>query len=253
MVRVQPPHHFFRLYMPKFHSKAIRYLICGCIAIAVWQVLSPTQDEIRNATSFGSGDTSQPPASGRQRIHSTDQSAQFHPNRQDQAHGMGNASREERLASLRAARVNHVLSAQSETTSPSPTPFSAQTKTIPPARVAVAAALLQYLEPEELTALGAHEVAAVTELGEFALKAAAGQSSRGDTITGALSDSPIEEGATDAPIPADLASPGDAAALADSYLRSSIGFYRYNQLSILAAVRAYEAKRAAVGTENRSF
>ena len=183
-------------------------------------------------------------------------SSDRYPNHTGGAQASNDGERELRIAALRQARSSHELRTAGQTAAPatagSPSsPSSRQGETARPPRVAIAAALLQNLEPDQLAALSAYEQAVITELGQYALEAAAAQPTRGDAVSETAPDPRAIE-ATDAPAPADLTEkPVDAAALADSYLRVTLGHVRYNQLSILAAVRAYEARRAAVGSGNR--
>jgi hypothetical protein len=217
--------------------KSLGLIVAGCLCMAVWHKLKTEESE---TTGKNTADTETYSA----------------PNRARSAEASNDDAREMRLRALRESRSSHDLRSAGRATpsatagSPS-SPFSGQGETARPPRVAIAAALLQNLEPDQLAALSAYEQAVIAELGEYALEAAAAQPTHGDAVPGAAPDPRIVD-ATDAPIPADQSEhPVDAAALADSYLRATLGHDRYNQLSILAAVRAYEARRAAVGSGSR--
>lgn len=185
--------------------------------------------------------------SPRVRAISAHHSAFSSSNHGDESQGQVDGARALRLASLREARVSHIRRTAGQR-NPSAKPGSGsppKSEIAPPPRVAVAAALLQHLEPDQLSALGAYEEMVISELGQYALDAAAAQPSPVDSVSGALPDPRIET-PFDSPAPADHSgSSVDAAALSDSYLRATLGFERYNQLSFMAAARAAEARRAA--------
>lgn len=82
----------------------------------------------------------------------------------------------------------------------------------------MAARLLTHLPPEKFAELGAHEQAAITELGTY--------------VEEAVEDLESSPQSTDGEPAVRFAS---IQAEADAYLRATLGFARFNQLSFLAS------------------
>ena len=140
-----------------------------------------------------------------------------------------------RHASTRHHRSRSPVSGEKENSATASTFFPADTTHAVVRRTAIAAALLRDLEPEQLAALGAHEEVAVRELGQYAIEAEDSLPTD-ETLTGGSPE--LLAGDT----PTHNAS---ASSESDAFLRATLGFTRYNQLSFLAAARAAEDRRSS--------